>query len=224
VIPKIQRSLSERLEDLDFLKEESIPKKTTKKNRLFSKGEVKVLKGKYLEKFPNLQLKGLNIYGYEFGICYPQNRCYPIFIYQCIYVPKRAVVTVNYAYYDIEEAESIPGFQELLKMDEELGAKRLYKTVKPQYFLVDEVIENSYNGMVNTESIDKGFEDILTLFQQWYQGLDENYDDLPKETEEFCRWKDYFKDKFFAKDYGYIATKRYLGKKWSDKVFKDYLR
>ncbi len=224
MIPKIQSPMAERLEELDFLTEKSIPKKAMKKNRLFSKGEVKVLKGKYIDKFSNLQLKGLNIYGYEFGICYPQNRCYPIFIYQCIYVPKRAVVTVNYAYHDIEETESIPGFQELLKLDEELAEKRMYKSVKPQYFLVDEVIENAYNGMVNTEYIERGFEDILTLFHQWHQGLEENYDKLPKETEEFCRWKDYFKDKFFAKDYGYTATKRYLGKKWSDKVFKEYLR
>jgi len=224
VIPKIQSPMIERLEELDFLTEESIPKKDKTKNRLFSKGEIKVLQGKHLDKFSNLHLKGLNIYGYEFGICYPQKRCYPIFMYQCIYVPKRAVVTVNYAYHDIEDIKSIPGFQALLQLDEELGKERLYKTVKPQYFLVDEVIENAYNGMVNTEYIEEGFEDILTLFEQWYQGLKENYDQLPKETEEFSRWKDYFKDKFFSKDYGYAATKRYLGKNWSDKVFKEYLR
>lgn len=224
MIPKIQSPMAERLEELDFLTEESIPKKAKKKNRLFSKGEVKILKGKYLEKFSTLQLKGLNIYGYEFGICYPKNRCYPIFIYQCIYVAKRAVVTVNYAYHDLEEIRQIPGFQELLRMDEKLGKERLYKMVKPQYFLVDEVIENTYNGMVNTENIQVGFEDILSLFEQWYRGLEENYDQLPVETEEFCRWKDYFKDKFFAKDYGYIATKRYLGKKWSDMIFKEHLR
>ena len=224
MIPRVQTPMAKRLEDLKFLKEESIPKKVKKKNRLFSKGEVKILKGKYIDKLANLRLKGLNIYGYEFGVCYPKDRCYPLFIYQCIYVPKRAVVTVNYAYHELDKIIEIPGFQGLLEMDKTLGEKRLYKTVKPQYFLVDEVMENYYNGIINTGAIDQGFEDITNLFERWYRGLEENYDILPKESEEFCRWKDYFKDKFFANDYGYIATKRYLGKKWSDEIFREYLR
>lgn len=224
MIPKIQRPMAHRLEKLDFLTEKSIPKKVQKKSRLFSKGEVKVFQGKYIEKFPTLKLKGLNIYGYEYGICYPKNRCYPIFIYQCIYVPKRAVITVNYAYHDLEEVESIPGMGQLLNLDEKLAEERLYKTVKPQYFLVDELIENNYNGMVNTEYVEEAFKDVLSLFQQWHKGLAENNENLAQESEEFSLWKNHFKDKFYTKDYGYVATKRYLGKKWSDKVFVEYLR
>ena len=224
MIPKIQSPMAHRLKELDFLSEEAIPKQVEKKSRLFSKGEVKVFKGKHIEKFPTLKLKGLNIYGYEYGICYPRNRCYPIFIYQCIYVPKRAVVTVNYAYHDLEGTGNIPGIEELLALDEKLAEERLYKIVKPQHFLVDELIENTYNGMVNTEYVEAGFEDIIVLFKQWYQGLMKNYNCLPEESEEFCLWKSHFKDKFYTKDYGYVVTKRYLGKNWTDKVFKEYLR
>lgn len=224
MIPKVYNHMADRLEEIDFLEEQPIPGKIKKKKQLISKGEVKIFTGKHIEKFATLRLKGLNIYGYEFGICYPKNRNYPIFIYQGIYVPKRAVVTVNYAYYDLHNTSEICGLEELLELDEALAENRLYKKVKPQYFLVDEVVENTYNGMVSTEDIDEGFEDMITLFKRWHRGLENNFDQIPEETEAFTLWKNQFKDKLFTKDYGYTATKRYLGKKWTDNVFKEYLR
>ncbi len=224
MIPKIESPIAERLKELDFLTETSIPKKVKKKKQLLSKGEVHIFEGEHIDKFATLKLKGLNIYGYEFGICYPKNRCYPIFIYQGIYVPKRALLTVSYPYYDLDSLEDLKGLRELLETDAELADKRLYKQVKPQYFLVDEVIENSYTGMIGSQEIDQGYEDVLTLFKKWYRGLENNIDLLPKETDQYNQWKNYFKDKFFAKDYGYAATKRYLGKQWTDTVFQQYLR
>lgn len=224
MIPKVHNHMADRLKKIDFLEEQPVPKKDKKKKQIISKGEVKIFQGKYIEKFATLRLKGLNIYGYEFGICYPKNRNYPIFIYQGIYVPKRAVVTVNYAYFDLHSHSEISGLKELLRLDEQLAEERLYKKVKPQYFLVDEVIENTFNGMVATRDIDDSFEDMITLFEKWHRNLEENYDQLPKETEAFSLWKSQFKDKFFTKDYGYTATKRYLGKNWTDKIFAEYLR
>ena len=224
MIPKIEKPITASFEALSLLEEKEIHQKYKKKKRLFSKGEVKVYESEEVEKFATLNLKGLNIYGYEFGIAYPRNKEYPLFIYQMIYVPNRALAIVNYPYPKEEEKDGESIFQNFLDLDAHLAKKRIFKELKPQYFIADDLLENRYNGIIMTSEIEEAYDDVKILFERWHEGMNNGGEEFPDQGEEYRLWVEQFKDRFFSKDYGYNATKRYLGKKWTDEVFSKILR
>jgi len=200
-----------------------IPKKISKKNRIVSKGSLNIFEGKNLDKFVQVTVKGLNIYYYDFGIAYPKNTVeYPIFIYQIISAPKRILVVINYAFNKKDDVDKIIGLNDLLELDSKY-ADMLIKSFEPQEFLVEDIIPNSFNGLIRTTEVDKAYERVFNLFQAWYEGMELNVDLKNKDMVKFDQWLTEFKNKFYTQDYGFAATKRFLGEKWAKEVFETYV-
>ena len=200
-----------------------VPKKVSEKSRIVSRGTLNIFEGKNLEKFVQMTIKGLNIYHYDFGIAYPANSAtYPVFLYQIISAPKRVLVVVNYAFYKKDEIDRIKGFDNLLQLDLE-HSDMLIKTFQPQDFLVDDVIPNAFNGLVRTTEIDKAYERVFNLFENWYEGIELNIESKKEDAADYNQWLSNFKEKFYRQDYGFTAAKKFLGEKWSREVFENYL-
>jgi len=209
--------------EYEFVSKIEVPKKISKKNRIISNGNFNMFEGKNLDKFVQMTVKGLNMYYYDFGIAYPSNSvAYPIFVYQIISAPKRVLVVVNYAFHKTDNIEKIKGFEDLLKLDLE-HADMLIKTFQPQEFLVEDVIPNAFNGLIRTTELDKAYKRVFDLFENWHKGIELNVDSEKQDDADYYQWLASFKSKFYKQDYGFTATKKFLGKKWTKEVFENYI-
>ncbi len=220
--------ITKYLEELEFLEEISLDKGLAAKKKLFSKGSLRVYKADGIACFPNLTVKGLNFYHYNFGIAYPPaSLVYPLFLYQVILTPDRALALVHFPFYSQQKAEAMAGIKELLEVDQAYAFERdlLLKNYKPQDFLDNEIISNSFNGLIRTTTVEAAYEAIAQLLKCWYKGLEENSDAevSRQEVEAFTTWVKSFSEKFFREDFGYKATQRYLGREWATEVFEKYI-
>ncbi len=223
MVPLPLNNMSYILSKYEPLSKIDIPRKVGEKNRIISKGTVDIFKGKNLDKFVQLTVKGFNMYYYDFGIAYPSKSVnYPIFLYQVISAPKRVLVVVNYISYKKDAIENINGFDNLLSLDSEY-ADMLIKTFEPQAFIVENLIPNAFNGLVRTTEIDKAYDRIFSLFKNWYEGMEMNNNLKHEDEHQYNQWLSNFKNKFYKEDYGFTATKKFLGEKWAKEVFENYI-
>lgn len=223
LVPLPLHNMSYLLNQQESLLKTEIPKKISDRNRIVSKGTLNVWKGKNLDKLVQLTVKGLHMYYYDFGIAYPSKSiAYPIFFYQIISAPKRVLVVVHYAFYNKENIEGSHRFEELLRLDTEYS-DMLIKSFEPQNFIMEDIIPNAFNGLVRTTEIDKAHERISELFKKWHEGLESAPNSTEEELVAYHQWLSSFKQKFYKEDYGYTASKRFLGEKWAKEVFEDYL-
>lgn len=222
MLSKPEEPFIDRFKKIDFLEEVNNNKKIEKKRRIISNGRFKEFSGELIDSAYILNVRGFSIYGYDFGIFVPKGRRYPLFMFQIISLPKRMMAIINYPYIDPEE--EIKGFKSILDMDEELSEDILLKSSKPQFFISNDIIENKYNGLVRTTDIDKIQSNIIEIFNKWHSNLETNYNDFDEQGSEYVDWLKDFKDTFYDEDYGYTTAKRYLGKKWADNIFNNYLR
>ncbi len=216
------------LEELNTLEAIGPAKGLEVKKKLFSKGSLRVYRADGVTRFSNLTVKGLNFYHYDFGIAYPQEGLlYPLFMYQVILTPDRALALVHFPFYSQEKAKSLAGIEELLEMDQDYSFERdlLLKNYKPQDFLAAEIIPNSFNGLIRTTDVEAAYRAIAQLFKGWHGGLMKNIDAefSRQEHEEFAAWKNSFEERFYREDFGYKATRRYLGGEWATEVFEQYI-
>lgn len=223
MVPMPLYNMAQLINESQLLSKVELPKNLREKNRLFSKGTLNMFKGENLDKFVQMTVKGFNIYYYDFGIAYPaKSIIYPVFLYQIISAPKRVLVVVNYAFPKNHEIGKIKGFDGLLDQDA-VYSEMLIKAFEPQEFLKEDLISNRFNGLVRTTEIDKAHEKILDLFKYWYQGMALNSDLKLEGGASYHDWLNNFKDKFYREDYGFTASKKFLGEKWSKEVFENYL-
>lgn len=216
-------NMSYLINKCDSLLQVEVPKAISEKNRIVSKGNLNVFKGDNLDKFVQMSVKGLNMYYYDFGIAYPSNSVdYPIFLYQIISAPKRVLVVVNYVFNKSDSIDTIKGFNDLLELDKEY-ADMLIKSFQPQDFLVEDIIPNAFNGLIRTTEIDKAHQRVFSLFEKWYEGIELNVNSKKDNISDDDEWLANFKNKFYKKDYGFAATKKFLGQKWAKEVFENYL-
>ncbi len=224
MIPVALYPIPHYFEKLGILSTIEVPKRIAQRSVLFSKGKVKLYQGEGINKFVNLSVKGFTLYHYDFGIVYPEkDYVYPIFFYQVIIAPQRILVLVHYAFNDLNKAEKLVGIEELLQRDKQYS-ELFIKEFKPQPFIVEDVIPNQFNGLVRTTDIDKAYEAIAELFQQWHIGmLQQGKCNSKAEIDSYQQWFGNFRSKFYNEDYGLISTKRYMGGRWSKEVFNKYL-
>lgn len=223
MIPLPLCNMSHLTEKLEFVSKEQLPKQISEKGFIISKGTVSQFKAKNLDRFVQMTVKGLNMYYYDFGIAYPANGIiYPAFLYQIIIAPKRVLVVVNYPFNHKSTIDSIKGFDTLLEADKE-HSDMLIRSFRPQEFLVEDVISNSFNGLIRTTEIDKAYDKVIDLFEKWYCGIEHNIDVENENAAAYSQWLSSFKQMFYKEDYGYTAAKKFLGRKWSKEVFQNYL-
>lgn len=210
---------------LDFLQKIQLPKTIEDSKRLFSKGGIRVYRGDFLARFSNLTIKGMNFYHYDFGIAYPKEGIiYPLFMYQVIIAPDRILALVHFPFNSPEKALTLNGIDILLEKDADHN-EMLLTNFKPQDFLKDEVLSNKYNGLIRTTAVDEAYEAITDIFISWYEGLRENAEtEASQENKsQYKSWINTFSEKFYREDYGFRATRRYLGKAWATEVFEKYI-
>ncbi|ABR49203.1 hypothetical protein Amet_3063 [Alkaliphilus metalliredigens QYMF] len=211
------------LENLAYLEKVEIPEEVARKTKLFSKGTLTAYTAPSIKSFVNLEVRGWSLYHYDFGIVYPEkSKRYPLFFYQVIMAPRRAVALVYYAFPKDEEVLDKEALEPLFKRDQEY-AEELLGAFKPQKFLIGDVMENHFNGIVRMSEIDHTYEQITALFALWYEGLLKQEEVPASEVEGYQQWIAGFKETFYREDYGFTSTKRYLGQKWTRDVFENYL-
>lgn len=224
MIPLPMVPITHYLEELDFLTKVEIPGEYSLKKRFFSKGQINLYEGAKLNKLATLSVKGLHLYHYDFGIAYPEGGYdYPLFFYQVIIVPKRVLALVHYPYHSLDKFQSIAGIQGLLEGDLS-HSELLLTSFQPQGFLQEDLHKNHFNGLIRTTGIDEAYRAITSLFDLWYKGLiqqEKTTDPGVQATQE--QWLRDFTNKFYQQDYGFTATKRYMGFEWSKAVFDRYL-
>lgn len=223
MVPIPVHNIAHYIEQYEHMFKVEIPKKISFKNRIVSKGTLNVFEGENLDKFVQMTVKGLNMYYYDFGIAYPEkSKVYPTFLYQIISAPKRLLVVVNYGFHKNDNIDKISGFHDLLNLDKEYS-DILIQEFDPQEFLRDDVILNSFNGLVRTTDIDKAYERVFSLFKSWYKGLELSSEATEQDTAAYEKWLNDFKNKFYKQDYGFMATKKFLGENWAKEVFENYI-
>lgn len=224
MIKKAKLPLIEHFDAIDWLTPVDISKEIKHKRKLFSEGRLNVYKGKGINKFVTLTVKGLNLYHYDFGIAYPEASAdYPVFLYQVIIAPQRVLTLTHYAFYKPEDKQLLAQITELLEEDE-YHSHMLLSSFKPQSFLAEDIIINNFNGLVRTTEIDEANESILDLFKVWHNGLIKIEEpSSEEETQKASLWTKEFCEKFYKEDYGYKSTSRYLGEKWAKDVFENYI-
>ena len=224
MIPLPLYPIDHHFQAMETLEKEPLPKELARKNRIFSKGELCLYRGKGIEKLVTLRVKGLHMYHYDFGIAYPPAEVdAPLFMYQVIVAPKRALALVHYPHWDIASLADRPGLRALFIQEKEY--KELFiKDFKPQEFLTGDVIANEFNGLVRTTDVDKVYQGVTALFKVWHRELEQSKAFLSEEALDCAMtWKKDFTQRFYQKDYGYTATKRYLGERWAKKAFEEVL-
>ncbi len=223
MVPIPVYNIAHYIEEYEPMFKVEIPKKISFKNRIVSKGTLNVFEGKNLNKFVQMTVKGLNMYYYDFGIAYPEKSLvYPTFLYQIISAPKRLLVVVNYGFYKNEDIDKINDFHHLLNLDKEYS-NILIQDFDPQEFLKDDVILNSFNGLVRTTDIDKAYERVFNLFKSWYKGLEASSEATEQDAAAYQKWLKDFKNRFYKQDYGFTAVKKFLGENWAKEVFENYI-
>jgi|GEM_PF-949473 len=219
------RPIVDYFDKLDFLQKLQIDGGLEATKRFFSKGSLRVYRGEGLSSFSNLSVKGLSFYHYDFGIAYPRvGVVFPLFMYQVIIAADRVLALVHFPFNMPEEAMSMAGIGELLEKETEY-IDMLLTGFKPQEFIKNQVIPNTFNGLVRTTAVEEAYKAIADLFKSWYMALAENIDNenTKEEREQFDNWVRDFKEAFYREDYGFKATQRYLGRDWAIKVFEEYL-
>lgn len=224
MIPLPSAPIEAYFEDLGILRRESLPKELEQKKRLFSEGRVHLYRGEAFDKLVTLRVKGLNMYHYDFGMAYPSAQSSaPLFLYQVIIAPKRALALVHYPHWDLKALEEGGWLSPLLAKEEEYR-ELFIKDFKPQEFLLEDVIPNGFNGLVRTTEIDQAYGAIAELFQTWAQELQRAEEPMAEEAiQRAMAWRRAFTQRFYQRDYGFTSTKRYLGEKWSRRAFEEVL-
>ncbi|WP_026476271.1 hypothetical protein [Alkaliphilus transvaalensis] len=224
MIPTALYPISSYIENLGTLSPIETPKTIGNKKRLFSKGQVNIYKGDGISKLVNLSVKGMHLYHYDFGMVYPEkDYVYPIFFYQVIIAPKRVLVLTHYAFSELEKGKTLAGIEDLT--NKETQYEELFiKEFKPQSFIEDHVLPNKFNGLIRTTDIDKAYEAIASLLEQWHTGLLlQGKSTSKEEMDSHQKWFENFRNVFYKEDYGFLSTKRYLGESWTKEVFERYL-
>lgn len=224
MLPKTNRKMAEYFNDIPYLNTRKIPEEISKRRSFLSKGGVQVYDNPKMRKFVSLSVNGYNVYQYDFGIAYPLRiKAYPMFIYQIIMTPRKVLVLTHYATNIKDVFTNNEGLVRLLETDTKY-ADMLLQPFEPQEFLKKDIVKNSFNGLVRTTDVNIAHERVIDLFKIWYSGLDNLKKDPPVSiVSDYSLWADQFRNSFYYQDFGFDATNRYLGVKWTQKVFEKYI-